>query len=211
MSNPFPRAVTFDFGSPKNFTGYDWATANDSTPARNPNNWQVLGSNDNSTWTTVDTETNAGATPTSTTTYANGWSLAISTSSANLLPAATTLTVANNSTLDLNGVNQQVASLSDFSSGNGGSILNSATGTTAILTLSPTGGSTTFSGVIAGSGTLGTVGLTVNGAANTVLAGNNTYVGRRPSTAARSQSKARWRAPAAAARRHRRHAGRLGS
>ena len=48
---------------------------NDSAPGRNPNNWTVLASNDNSTFTTLDTQTNAGATPTALFTYAAGWSL----------------------------------------------------------------------------------------------------------------------------------------
>lgn len=67
-----PRYVTYDFGTAQVFTGYDWATANDSTPQRNPNNWTILASNDNSTWTTVDTQTGQGATPTTTFTWAPG-------------------------------------------------------------------------------------------------------------------------------------------
>ena len=94
-----------------------------------------------------------------------------------LLPTSTPLQLASGATVDLNGVSQQVGSLSDYAPGAGGNIINSATGTTATLTLSPTGGSTTFSGVISGAGTLGTIGLTVNGVGNTVLANNNTYAG----------------------------------
>ena len=48
--------------------------------------------------------------------------------------------------LDLSGDNQQVASLSDYVPGSGGSMINSNTGAVSVLTLSPTGGSTTFSG-----------------------------------------------------------------
>ena len=67
----------------------------------------------------------------------------------NLLPAATPLSIAGSSILDLNGVSQQVASLSDRTPGSGGSIVNSGTAS-AVLTLSATGGATTFSGTIAG-------------------------------------------------------------
>ena len=95
------------------------------------------------------------------------------------LPSATALTVAASSTLDLNGANQQVASLSD-SSGSGSIILNSATGKTSILTLAPTSGSTIFSGVIENNGgSGGTIGLTLNssGTGTQVLTGANTYTG----------------------------------
>ena len=74
----------------------------------------------------------------------------------------------------MNGASQQVTSLSDVIGAGGGSIINSASGATSLLTLTPTSGSTTFSGVIAGGGTLGTIGLTMNGPGGTiVLAGPN--------------------------------------
>ena len=96
----------------------------------------------------------------------------------NLLPATTPLQVASGSTLDLGGLNQQVAYLSDYTAGLGGSVINSNTGGGAsILTLSPTGTSTTFSGVIAGGGTLGTINLVMSGSGAEVLAGSNTYTG----------------------------------
>ena len=47
----------------------------------------------------------------------------------------------------------------------------------SVLTLSPTGGSTTFSGLILGGGTLGTISLVMNGGGMQVLAGTNTYTG----------------------------------
>ena len=92
---------------------------------------------------------------------------------ANGLPITTALSVAAGSTLDLGGGNQQAASLSNVS-GAGGSVINSASGTITVLTLTPTSGATTFSGVIAGGGTLGTIGLTMNGPGGAmVLAGQD--------------------------------------
>ena len=100
---------------------------------------------------------------------------------ANFLPATTALTVAAGATLDLGGASQQVASLSDSSSGapgtpgRGGNLVNSNTAAAAALTLSPSGGSTTFSGVIGGGG--GTLRLTMSGSGTQVLAGSNSYTG----------------------------------
>ena len=96
---------------------------------------------------------------------------------ANMLPAATPLSVASGATFDLGGANQQVASLSDYAPGLGGTVQNSNSAAYSVLTLSNTGGSSTFSGVIAGGGTLGSMGLVVAGSGVQVLAGSNTYVG----------------------------------
>ncbi len=101
----------------------------------------------------------------------------------NVLPSSTALTIAAGALLDLRGVAQQVVSLGDFSPGAGGTIINSNTTNASILTLSPTGGSTVFSGVIAGGGTLGTIGLVMNGSDTQVLAGNNTFTGGTTITA----------------------------
>jgi fibronectin-binding autotransporter adhesin len=175
IQGTFPQSVTFDFGQPAMFTGYDWATANDNTPNRNPQNWQVLASNNGSTWITIDTRSNAGNTPTNTFTWANGWSI---TPPQLGLPATTALVISASGVFDLNGGSQQVASLGDYAPGLGGTVINSATGTTSVLTVSPTGGSTTtFSGIIAGGGTLGTIGLTMSGNGTLVLAGTNSYSG----------------------------------
>ncbi len=96
----------------------------------------------------------------------------------NLLPTATALSIAASSTFDLNGVSQQVASLSDVNPTVGvGNVINSNTGTAAILTLSPTGGATTFGGTIASGGTLGSIGLVLDGPGTMVLSGTNTYTG----------------------------------
>ena len=93
------------------------------------------------------------------------------------LPKTTQLSVAANATVDLGGNNQQVFSLSDVN-GAGGSIINSNSGFAASLTISPTDGSTTtFSGIISGGGTLGTLGLTVGGTGTQVLTGSNTFTG----------------------------------
>ena len=45
-----------------------------------------------------------------------------------------------------------MASLSDYTPGSGGSLINSNTGLATVLTLSPTAGTTTFSGQIQGGG-----------------------------------------------------------
>jgi autotransporter-associated beta strand protein len=92
-----------------------------------------------------------------------------------VLPTATPVTLAANGTLDLNGVSQQIASLNDATPGSGGTVINSNTSTTTVLTLSPTG-SATFSGSIVG-GTLGTISLVMNGPGTQVLSGTNTYLG----------------------------------
>ena len=88
------------------------------------------------------------------------------------LPTTTPLIIASSSTLDLGGVNQQIASL-----GGAGSVINSNTGATSVLTISPTGGSTTFNGGILGGGALGTIDLVLNGPGTLVLSGSNTYTG----------------------------------
>jgi len=52
-------SLTYDFGAPTTIDGYNWATGNDSAqaPNRSPKSWTVQGSNDNSTWTTLDIQT----------------------------------------------------------------------------------------------------------------------------------------------------------
>ena len=167
-STSTPITLTFDFGTPQVFAGYDWAQQ-DTTPYRNPNNWQLLGSNNDSTWTVLGTQTGAGSTPTSNDSWANGWALP---GQAGSLPSTTALTVAANSTLDLNSANQQVGSLSGA-----GTVLNSAAATASVFTIAPASGSSTFSGVISGGGTLGSVSLVISGSGMTALTGSNTYTG----------------------------------
>ena len=95
----------------------------------------------------------------------------------NELPTTTVLSIAHGATVDLGGNSQQVAALADYALGSGGRVINSGTGSISILTLSPTGGSSTFSGMIQGGGTLGTISLVMNGNGTQVLAGANTYTG----------------------------------
>ncbi len=108
----------------------------------------------------------------------------------NTLPATTALSIAIGSTLDLSGGSQQVASLSDQTPGSGGSIINSGT-TASVLTLSLSGGATTFSGMIQGGGGApsgsGTISLVVSGSGTQVLAGSNTYTGATSVNAATLQ------------------------
>ena len=93
------------------------------------------------------------------------------------LPAATPVSVISGAAFDVNGNSQQVASLSDYTAGSGGTVVNSNTSIVSTLTLSATGGASTFSGVIAGGGTLGTLNLVMSGSGTQVLAGSNTYTG----------------------------------
>jgi autotransporter-associated beta strand protein len=98
-----------------------------------------------------------------------------------LLPVTTALTIAPNSALDLNGGAQAVASLSDSSPGHGGNVINSNSGSSSVLTLTPaTGVSTTFSGTIGDNGSgnsPGSIALVLDGPGTMVLAGTNTYAG----------------------------------
>ena len=93
------------------------------------------------------------------------------------LPAATALAISASAVFDLGGANQTIASLSNGNGNGGGSVIDSAATLPSVLTLSPTGGSTTFSGSILGGGTLGAIELVLNGSGTQVLAGTNTYTG----------------------------------
>ncbi|NQU20929.1 MAG: hypothetical protein HQ567_06565, partial [Candidatus Nealsonbacteria bacterium] len=63
--------MVYDFGSPTAFDEYNWATADDLTPDRNPGRWTVEGSDDNATWTMIDDRTDADQiTPTTLRTWA---------------------------------------------------------------------------------------------------------------------------------------------
>ena len=96
-----------------------------------------------------------------------------SNTTTNLLPVSTALSVAAGSSLDLNGVSQQVASLGDATPGSGGTVTNSGA---SVVTLSVSGNAnTTFSGVLS-DGT-GGLALTKNGTGTLTLAGNSTYSG----------------------------------
>ena len=92
--------------------------------------------------------------------------------SSSFLPAASPVQLASGATLDLNGYDQQIDSLSDAPGFTGGVVINSAAGTSATLTLLTTQYQS-FSGSIQGSG----VGLAVLGNGTQVLAGANNYGG----------------------------------
>ncbi len=89
------------------------------------------------------------------------------------MPATTALSLtASGATFNLASVNQTVASLS----GTAGSIItNNTASSTSILTVTPSGSPTTFSGAIVNGS--GTVGLTINGTGTQILAGTSTYTG----------------------------------
>jgi len=53
--------VEFDAGSAQNFDGYRWRTANDVSN-RDPDDWTIEGSTDNSTWYLLSTVSNASVT-----------------------------------------------------------------------------------------------------------------------------------------------------
>lgn len=55
--------LDFGAGNEVSFDGYRWATANDATE-RDPDDWTVEVSNDNTNWVVVDTVTNASVTDT---------------------------------------------------------------------------------------------------------------------------------------------------
>ncbi len=80
------------------------------------------------------------------------------------LPTTTNVTVATNATLDVNGTNQTIGNLT----GSAGSFVMLGTGT---LTLK-TSGTSTFSGLISGAGSIAEVGTGIQ-----ILGGNDSYTG----------------------------------
>ncbi len=98
-----------------------------------------------------------------------------SSSGLNLLPVSTALTVTPGATFDLGGGTQTVASLSDYAVGSSGTIQSS--GGFGLLTVAPTGGSTIFSGLIGGTGSLGNLAFVLSGSSLLNLAGANNYTG----------------------------------
>ncbi len=95
----------------------------------------------------------------------------------NLLPTTTNLILGGSgtATLDLDSLNQQVASLSDNGSFVNGVVTTSLASSSSLLTVTPSGSPTTFTGVIQnGSGTMA---LTINGTGTQILHGTNTYTG----------------------------------
>ena len=99
-----------------------------------------------------------------------------SSSGLNLLPVSTALHgSAPGATFDLGGGTQTVASLSDYAVGSNGTIQSS--GGFGLLTVAPTGGSTIFSGLIGGTGSLGNLAFVLSGSSLLNLAGANNYTG----------------------------------
>ena len=96
----------------------------------------------------------------------------------NVLPSSpqTDMTVNTSSVFDLASYSDGVASLTGDSTA---IVKNSVVGTTSILTVNPSSGSTTFAGVIAGtnSGAQGDIALVKSGAGTLVLTGVNTFSG----------------------------------
>ena len=186
-----PYWLVYDFSTPTILTSYNWSSANDSTPSRNPKRWIVAGSNDNSTWVTLDDRSGAdqagpGATyswSSTTTTYAavtnatnDGATNAYPLLGSGNIPTSSAVQIASGANLDLNGTNQVVAGLVD-SGVSGGSVINSASTKPVALTVAAAAGSSTFSGVISDSGSANAISLTKNGAGTQILAGTNTYHG----------------------------------
>ena len=77
--------------------------------------------------------------------------------------------------LDLNGASQSVASLSNYN-GVGGTVTNTSS-TSVTLTLTPTAGTSRFSGVIGNGLAGGQTSLVINGAGIVQLDGKNTFTG----------------------------------
>jgi len=92
---------------------------------------------------------------------------------ADLLPIATALRITGGSTLDLNGIAQQIASLSDYS-GSGGAVTNSGK-SDVTLTIGGTA-NTNFSGAIS-DGATNKVALIKSGSGTQTLSGPNTFSG----------------------------------
>ena len=94
----------------------------------------------------------------------------------NALSTSTPVLIAAHAILDLNGVNQKIASLSNVS-GSGGTVKNSNTATASTLTLSASGGDDHLQRQHCRRQRLGTISLVMSGSGVQVLAGTNTYTG----------------------------------
>jgi autotransporter-associated beta strand protein len=92
----------------------------------------------------------------------------------NVLPAGTDLALASGATLDLNGIHQTIASLSDHAGG-GGTITNSASAPTTLTIDGSTDAS--FSGDISDGPSGGTISLVKAGTSTQSLSGALTYSG----------------------------------
>ena len=184
-----PYEVIYDFGSPRFFDSYNWATANDQTPSRNPSRWIVYGSNDNSTWTVLADMSDWGQQgPTTLYTWAgvdSGEYTPVDNEdpdggAANAYPLDTSIVlqpvsmdtscvVGESGTLDLNGLNITVASLAAS-----GTITNS-TAVPVTLTLDQDEDSF-FSGSVADNGA-NAISLVKSGTGTLSIFGSNAYSG----------------------------------
>lgn len=194
----FPYSLTYDFTSPITLDAYNWSSANDSTPGRNPRLWTVSGSNDNVNFTVIDNRSvvsQAGPGTTYNWSASNGTYVTVDNSAnggaANAypllpissLPGSSPLMIAVGSTLDLNGINQTSPSLAD-SGGGGGTVTNSAATTPVFFTIG-SAASTNFSGTIGDAGVGGAVSLskistgvqTLSGTASNTFSGVTTLGG----------------------------------
>jgi len=190
-STPRPYSITYDFGTAIKLDAYNWSTANDSTPSRNPRRWIVSGSNDGTNFTVIDDRSyfdQVGPTTTFT------WSGATGAFATNVdaldggaadafplrfssVPAASPLVIAGGSEFDLNGLNQTTPALSDMEDA-GGTVTNSAEATPVVFTIG-SADAAGFSGTIRDSGAGGALSLIKLGAGVQTLAGStsNTYRG----------------------------------
>ena len=96
----------------------------------------------------------------------------------NYVPVPAPLSLAASAVFDLNGNSQTISSLSDVNARAGvGSVINSNASVAVVLTISPTGGSTTFSGTISDNGSANAISLVLSGTGTQVMAGSNSYSG----------------------------------
>ena len=157
--------------------GTDYKDLSDGTPTA------YILSSSTTTYTTGDYEMQAGLTGSNQTVTLfnvagnggfNGFEI-VNTGAASPLPTGTALKIAAGATLDLNGANATIASLSDIGAA-GGTVTNSASGTPSALTISAPAGSSTFSGTIQDGA--GGVSLNKTGSGMQVLSGSNSYTGK---------------------------------
>ena len=131
------KYLVYDFGSSVFLDEYNWCTANDLTPDRNPLRWTIEGSTDNSTWTMLDDRTGSDDqdTPTSTYQWAGGSAHSRFTGYSLSSPAAvaaanTGIHVTQNTTMDLELSSAAAFGLLSFDAS--GMVLT-VTGTTAAI------------------------------------------------------------------------------
>ncbi|WP_035605237.1 autotransporter-associated beta strand repeat-containing protein [Haloferula sp. BvORR071] len=188
-----PIVITYDFGASTSFDAYNWSSANDSTPARNPRRWIISGSNDNTNFTTLDDRSAieqvgptatynwsspTGAFATVDNSVTGGAAGAYPIPGGSGLPVGSGLEIASGATLDLNGVSQISASLADLSGG-GGAIINSNAAKRVVLNVGSSNANTVYSGTISDSGTAGSISFVKVGTGSLTLGGStsNTYTG----------------------------------